>query len=87
MLIMAPTIERRKSAVQVYDLMQFGREWKLRRGRQDVVVGSGLEVVLFLKKLTRDETLIRMGGDESVTVLKAIKRVNYVDRADWESAS
>jgi hypothetical protein len=40
--------------------MQFGREWKLRRGRQDVVVGSGLEVVLFLKKLTRDETLIRM---------------------------
>jgi hypothetical protein len=87
MLIMAPTIERKKSAVQVYDLMQFGREWKLRRGRQDVVVGSGLEVVLFLKKLTRDETLIRMGGDESVTVLKAIKRVNYVDRADWESAS
>jgi hypothetical protein len=86
-MIMAPTIERRKSAVQVYDLMQFGSSWKLRRGRQDVVVGSGLEVVLFLKKLAREETLIRMWDNEPVTVLKAISRVNCADRADWESAS
>jgi hypothetical protein len=53
-----------------------GASWKLRRGRQDVVVGSGLEVVLFLKKLAREETLIRMWDNEPVTVLKAISRVN-----------
>jgi hypothetical protein len=81
-MIMALTIERKK--VQVYDLMQFGRGWKLRRGRQDVVVGSGLEVVLFLKKLSRDESLIRMWDENPVTVSKAIERVNF---ADWGHAS
>jgi hypothetical protein len=84
MLIMAPTIERKKSAVQVYDLMQFGREWKLRRGRQDVVVGSGLEVVLFLREVPRGETVVRMWDEHPVTVSKAIERVNF---ADWGHAS
>jgi hypothetical protein len=86
-MIMALTIERKKSAVQIYDLMQFRPQWKLRRGRQDVVVGSGLEVVLFLRKLPREETLIRMWDDAPVTVRMAIERVNCADSADWESAS
>ena len=79
---MALTIERKK--VQVYDLMQFGREWKLRRGRQDVVVGSGLEVVLFLREVPRGETAVRMWDEQPVTVSKAIERVNF---ADWGHAS
>jgi hypothetical protein len=81
---MALTIERKKGAVQVYDLMQFGSQWKLRRGRQDVVAGSGLEVVLFLREVPRSETLVRMWDEHPVTVSKAIERINF---ADWSHAS
>jgi len=84
---MALVAERKKSSVRVFDLIQLGSIWKLRRGREDVVVGSGLEVVSFLKEVPRKETLIRMWDDEPVTVLLAIRRVNHADRADWENGS
>lgn len=88
---MALVAERKKkSSVRVFDLIQVGSTWKLRRGREDVVVGDGKEVVSFLRELPREESRIRMSGwgcydgDSGVVVSKAIERVNF---ADWGHAS
>jgi hypothetical protein len=87
---MALVAERKKSSVRVFDLIQVGPGWKLRKGREDVVVGDGRAVVKFLRELPREESRIRMSGwecydgESGVVVSKAIARVNF---ADWGHAS
>ena len=74
----------RKEVAQTYGLVQVGSFWELRDGKWILVLGSGLEVVLFLKKERRDGVLIQMWDESPVTIYQAIQRINY---ADWKDAS
>jgi hypothetical protein len=77
-------LAERKGIAQSYDLVRVDSFWELRDGQWILVFGSGLEVVLFLKKERRDGVLIQMWDEAPVTIYQAIQRINY---ADWKDAS